>query len=111
MQIYHNIISSFRGKTSYHADNRPLLVMRSTLLAYDYDVDVTDQTSLDQCSGLIKQTNKHSVLFCFVPGYFTIVARIRDWSAPRVHKYIFFLSRKRHTRLVSDWSSDVCSSD
>src|SRR5438093_13212344 len=23
----------------------------------------------------------------------------------------FFSSRKRHTRLVSDWSSDVCSSD
>src|SRR5262249_59119516 len=26
--------------------------------------------------------------------------------------YIFFFSsRRRHTRLVSDWSSDVCSSD
>src|SRR3989339_1345981 len=25
--------------------------------------------------------------------------------------YIFFSSRRRHTRLVSDWSSDVCSSD
>src|SRR5262249_12594046 len=24
---------------------------------------------------------------------------------------IFFSSRRRHTRLVSDWSSDVCSSD
>src|SRR5437016_11820294 len=24
---------------------------------------------------------------------------------------IFFPSRRRHTRLVSDWSSDVCSSD
>src|SRR5262249_61798093 len=23
----------------------------------------------------------------------------------------FFASRRRHTRLVSDWSSDVCSSD
>src|SRR5438046_9035368 len=36
-----------------------------------------------------------------------------------MHKYIraferevfFFSSRRRHTRLVSDWSSDVCSSD
>src|SRR5258706_188060 len=27
-------------------------------------------------------------------------------------KWIFFFSsRRRHTRLVSDWSSDVCSSD
>src|SRR5574341_2326781 len=25
--------------------------------------------------------------------------------------YFFFSSRRRHTRLVGDWSSDVCSSD
>src|SRR6202011_1456399 len=25
--------------------------------------------------------------------------------------FSFFSSRRRHTRLVSDWSSDVCSSD
>src|SRR5256885_3757071 len=25
--------------------------------------------------------------------------------------YIFFSSRRRHTRLQGDWSSDVCSSD
>src|SRR5438046_8824888 len=25
--------------------------------------------------------------------------------------FVFFSSRRRHTRLVSDWSSDVCSSD
>src|SRR5207237_2510635 len=29
MQRYHDVISSFGGKTSYDADNRPLLVMRS----------------------------------------------------------------------------------
>src|SRR5262249_59403485 len=28
-----------------------------------------------------------------------------------VHILFFFSSRRRHTRLVSDWSSDVCSSD
>ena len=27
------------------------------------------------------------------------------------YKFFFFSSRRRHTRLVSDWSSDVCSSD
>src|SRR5262249_59161569 len=27
------------------------------------------------------------------------------------HLFFFFSSRRRHTRLVSDWSSDVCSSD
>src|SRR5262249_57978006 len=26
-------------------------------------------------------------------------------------EYFFISSRRRHTRLVSDWSSDVCSSD
>src|SRR5699024_11546375 len=31
MQRYHDVISSFGGKTSYDADNRPLLVMRSNL--------------------------------------------------------------------------------
>src|SRR5438067_9946476 len=40
--------SSFGGKTSYDADNRPLLVMRSNLWASGYDVDGTDQTSLGQ---------------------------------------------------------------
>src|SRR5438093_13771257 len=28
-----------------------------------------------------------------------------------VRSFFFFSSRRRHTRLVSDWSSDVCSSD
>src|SRR5437016_11849831 len=28
-----------------------------------------------------------------------------------VYFFFFFSSRRRHTRLVSDWSSDVCSSD
>src|SRR5258706_11917299 len=28
-----------------------------------------------------------------------------------VGRFFFFSSRRRHTRLVSDWSSDVCSSD
>src|SRR5690606_41399938 len=46
MQRYHDVISSFGGKTSYDADNRPLLVMRSNLWASGYHVDGTDQTSL-----------------------------------------------------------------
>src|SRR4051812_7919823 len=51
MQRYHDVISSFGGKTSYDADNRPLLVMRSNLWASGYDVDGTAQTSLGQFSG------------------------------------------------------------
>src|SRR5205823_13516859 len=58
MQHYHDVISSFGGKTSYDADNRPLLVMRSNLWASGYDVDGTDQTSLGQFSGRVQQTYK-----------------------------------------------------
>src|SRR5260221_13428862 len=58
MQRYQDAISSFGGKTSYDADNRHLLVMRSTLWASGYDVDGTDQTSLGQFSGRVhKPTN------------------------------------------------------
>src|SRR5205823_8405357 len=64
---YHDVISSFGGKTSYDADNRPLLVMRSNLWASGYDVDGTDQTSLGQFSGRVQQTYKHSVPRFFVP--------------------------------------------
>src|SRR3989454_12223358 len=28
-----------------------------------------------------------------------------------IYRYFFFSSRRRHTRLQGDWSSDVCSSD
>src|SRR5256885_12930512 len=30
---------------------------------------------------------------------------------PRILDFFFFSSRRRHTRLQGDWSSDVCSSD
>src|SRR5256885_3589089 len=34
------------------------------------------------------------------------------WTMCRVHVlFFFFSSRRRHTRLQGDWSSDVCSSD
>src|SRR2546430_1983203 len=66
MQRYDDVISSFGGKTSYDADNRPLLVMRSNLWASGYAVDGTDQTSLGQVSGLVHQTHKHSVQLAMV---------------------------------------------
>src|SRR5258708_32495194 len=61
MQRYHDVISSVGGKTSYDADNRPFLVMRSNLCASRYDVGGTDQTSLGQLAGRLQQTNKRSV--------------------------------------------------
>src|SRR5712691_7225292 len=57
MQRYYDVISSFGGKTSYDADNRPLLVMRSNLCASVYDVDGTEQTSLVQFSGRVQHTD------------------------------------------------------
>src|SRR5262249_57428307 len=37
------------------------------------------------------------------------VSSVSNWFSEIL--YFFFSSRRRHTRLVSDWSSDVCSSD
>src|SRR5256885_8960687 len=34
-----------------------------------------------------------------------------DMSRTSYHLFFFFSSRRRHTRLQGDWSSDVCSSD
>src|SRR5438552_9643076 len=67
-----NRSSDLGGKTSYDADNRPLLVMRSNLWASGYDVDGTDQTSLGQFSGRVQQTYKHSVPRFFVPEHGTM---------------------------------------
>src|SRR5205807_9072856 len=78
MQRYHDVISSFGGKTSYDADNRPLLVMRSNLWASGYDVDGTDQTSLGQFSGRVQQTYKHSVPRFFVPEHGTMFTLARS---------------------------------
>src|SRR5207253_8887691 len=71
--------SELGGKTSYDADNRPLLVMRSNLWASGYDVDGTEQTSLGQFSGSVQQTYKHSVPRFFVPEYGSmfILPRVR----------------------------------
>src|SRR3546814_9274854 len=54
MQRYHDVISAFGGKTSYDADKRPLLVMRSILWATGYDVDGIEQTSLGKFSGRVQ---------------------------------------------------------
>src|SRR5262245_63679701 len=39
----------------------------------------------------------------------TIVVSFYSYS--RLFSFFFFSSRRRHTRCLSDWSSDVCSSD
>src|SRR5262249_59907718 len=44
-------------------------------------------------------------------GFGVGVAFVRVFDCCFVFFLFFFSSRRRHTRLVSDWSSDVCSSD
>src|SRR5256885_7042353 len=43
--------------------------------------------------------------YFFVPEYGTANGRLN------FHAVLFFSSRRRHTILQGDWSSDVCSSD
>src|SRR5215213_3180675 len=94
MQRYHDVISSFGGKTSYDADNRPLLVMRSNLWASGYDVDGTDQTSLGQFSGRVQQTYKHSVPRFFVPEHGTMFTLALVRFPPTATKEIQYLNAK-----------------
>ena len=93
-QRYHDVISSFGGKTSYDADNRPLLVMRSNLWASGYDVDGTDQTSLGQFSGRVQQTYKHSVPRFFVPEHGTMFTLALVRFPPTATKEIQYLNAK-----------------
>src|SRR5437016_6847168 len=46
------------------------------------------------------------LIFCMFVFFYIFVVVIF-----RCYIFFFFSSRRRHTRLVSDWSSDVCSSD
>src|SRR5215210_31755 len=39
------------------------------------------------------------------------IARVAHADVDRVRSFFFFSSRRRHTRYIGDWSSDVCSSD
>src|SRR5262245_62526623 len=81
-------------KTSYDADNRPLLVMRSNLWASGYDVDGTDQTSLGQFSGRVQQTYKHSVPRFFVPEHGTMFTLALVRFPPTATKEIQYLNAK-----------------
>src|SRR5438093_6091152 len=47
---------------------------------------------------------------CMYPHISSAIYSLGKTVCPQLH-FFFFSSRRRHTRLVSDWSSDVCSSD
>src|SRR2546429_15832 len=86
MQRYHDVISSFGGKTYYDADNRPLLVMRSNLWASGSDVDGTDQTSLGQLSRRVQQTYKQSLPSFFVHEHGTMLTLAHGRFPPTATK-------------------------
>src|SRR2546428_10722534 len=94
MQRYHDVISSFGGKTSYAADNRPLLVMRSNLCPSAYDVDGADHPPLGQFSGRVQHTYKHSVPRFFVPEHGTMFTLALVLFPPTATKEIQYRNAK-----------------
>src|SRR3989339_2127568 len=80
---------------------------------------------LQDKNGAFFKDNDERAIF-FARGVLETVQKLR-WSPDIIHCHgwftalvplyikksfnVFFSSRRRHTRLVSDWSSDVCSSD
>src|SRR5688500_19577224 len=94
MSLYHHVISLCGGKHSYDSYNRPLLVMRSKLMASGYDDDGTDQTSLGQFSGRVQQTYKHSVPRFFVPEHGTMFTLALVRFPPTATKEIQYLNAK-----------------
>src|SRR5258706_5905501 len=64
------------------------------------------------CWGRRHYRSWETMRFVLTSFFFQAEVCIRDWSVTGVQMCAFFFSsRRRHTRLVSDWSSDVCSSD
>src|SRR5258705_9207403 len=61
-----------------------------------------------------KSNDRKGISLSFVTGSFREIKAVADgkcslaWVNPSV---LFFSSKRRHTRCLSDWSSDVCSSD
>src|SRR5947199_397612 len=53
----------------------------------------------------------HYVNLSHGAGVDVLRAHVPHASIGAIHNYFFFSSRRRHTRCLSDWSSDVCSSD
>lgn len=58
---YRDLMDRSGGHTTIDADNRPQLLMRSTVWASGYDVDGTTEVSLGQFSGRVVQSFRHRV--------------------------------------------------
>src|SRR5262249_38003645 len=77
--------------------------------------DSLSRRAVDCCVALLRAFRLGSlVLMCAIT--YDILGHQAESLLPRfvfvwLALFFFFSSRRRHTRLVSDWSSDVCSSD
>src|SRR5256885_69704 len=76
----------------------------------------------EQCSTLLHIHKRHTPTYaydrpppCYTihnqVSYLTLCPPTLQPQDPFYMTFFFFSSRRRHTRLQGDWSSDVCSSD
>src|SRR5436853_3766735 len=71
------------------------------------------------CKLLVDELGRNSVIPSIIPRSMTLsqsgIRRLdKKWvrfTSGKSRRMFFFSSRRRHTRCLSDWSSDVCSSD
>lgn len=108
---YRDIIASLGGRTTIDVDNRPEMLMRSTLWASGYEVDGTTEVSLGQFSGRVVQPFRHRVPRWFAPEHGNIwtVALMRF---PIVHEEEnpFFLNNPNPTYAQLSGDPEIVSS-
>lgn len=83
---YRDLVEKFGGSTTFDADQRPRLLMRSKFWASGYDVDGTDAQSLGQFSGRVQQVFSHNVPRFFVPEH-GVVITVMVMRFPPTHAY------------------------
>src|SRR5256885_11174204 len=72
-----------------------------------------NQQPYARCAQVVHQVESRAAetLVVLLPVWTTGSYLVRDHQRHVVGLRFFFSSRRRHTRLQGDWSSDVCSSD
>src|SRR5205823_2918463 len=113
MQRYHDVISSFGGKTSYDADNRPLLVMRSNLWASGYDVDGIRVRNIRALNGRFNTSithaysivigSKHITLNATGGGFLTASKQFRHGATSKSRSNTASNSTKHKSPHLSGW--------
>src|SRR5256885_7290146 len=88
-------------QTSWYADFRASVGYQSFCVTLKYEETIV--------GGALVMKWSYAPQRCF---YYISDGSILPQDESTVHQvFFFFSSRRRHTRLQGDWSSDVCSSD